>query len=169
MDAVMIDNLDNLYYINDIFELEIQEFNEEIGDLLLRIVLLPIVIGGFTSYDRKPYHISISLSTYILIQTIQMLKYKPLIDTLVATIFLTEICEEIIELILDPPPLIIIKRDKRSIDTLKIGFFMIEALDNLEKPESLIANPVRTVLLSFLRSRDDTLVTLILKLIDVVM
>mmetsp|Transcript_13741 Transcript_13741/g.13762 ORF Transcript_13741/g.13762 Transcript_13741/m.13762 type:complete len:192 (-) Transcript_13741:181-756(-) len=170
LDQIIKDHVDNLYFMNDIFEQGITEINQELADLLLRHIILPVLVGSLGSERHMQHHLGIPLAAYLIIQILKTIRHPPLINTLAACLFLKEVREELLTLTMNSPPLQALAGGSRdlspSTDAIRLGSQMLDYLDYLKEPENLRHNTIRDVIFSFLRSRDDNLVTLTVLIIQ---
>lgn len=163
LDQIMRDHVDNLYYINDIFAQDIPKINHGLADLLLRHVILPVLVGSLGSEKHQQHHLDIPLSAFFIAQILKIIKHPPLINSLAACLFLREVRQELLTVVLGVLPMQVSIIPNESDDIL------LEDLEYLDESENLKHNTIRDVVFSFLRSRDDNLVTLTLLMIQGVM
>ena len=74
---------EDLYYIHDILEFQIAEFNELLTNLLIKNLFYPVVIASLGSIHKGSFHISIPLAAIFLHQTFRIVKNAELINSLV--------------------------------------------------------------------------------------
>ena len=169
IDSLLTEQVDNLYYLNDIFNQDIPEYSQDLGNTFLRFLALPMIVGTLSAEVSKPHHIYIPLATYFLVHVLGILKHPPVINTLVSCLFLKEIRQELLEACLGQfpyPPNSQDHKPPKQFDLIKLGALMVDYLEKLDEPENMTKNPIRNSVLSFLRSRDDNLITLSLLVID---
>ncbi len=151
----------------------------KLADILMKYLVLPAILGGISSVRRKEYHLSITISTFILVQILNIIKYPPVVNLVSCVLLLKEIRREVLDTISNNPPLapasysfecrfdqtVFVKEEEQpSENIVRIGALMLDYIDNIEEPENLTPNETRTFLFQFLRSRDDNLITLTLLL-----
>jgi Uncharacterised conserved protein/CLEC16A C-terminal len=144
LETVTSECLDLLYHLNDIFSKGREVFCIKLSDVLLKGLILPILVSGLIAVKLKPYHVSMHISLFMLSQIISIIKYPPLIDPVISLIFDNLIWESYYNVIVSPP-----NRDSPL----------------LVKSTSLIENPVKTTIFSFLRCKEDNLTGLSLHLL----
>ena len=136
LDCVIGESLDLLYHFNDIFSQNREIFNLKLSDVLLKVLILPILIGSLIEKKLNPYHLPIPLALYMLSQILNILKYPWLTETLISLFFDPLICQSYYDVILSPP--------NRDSPPLQIS-------------ETKIENPVSLEIFSYLRCKEDNL------------
>ena len=91
LEDVIAEALDLLYHLNDIFSQQREIFSHKLTDVLLKVLILPILGGTLIAEKLKPYHISIPISLLMFSHMIHIIKYQPLLESLVSLIFDSQI------------------------------------------------------------------------------
>lgn len=152
---------EDLYYINDIFQLQIIEFNEILTNLLLKNLIYPVAIGSLGIVHHNSFHVSIPLAAMFLYNTLKIVKYPDLINSLVVGLLVKSISSELLELIQDTPSPNLDPKE----DYLYYLNLMLDYLEGFGDLEDLKSNPVPEAVFSFLTSKDNNLVGVILILV----
>ncbi|CAG9312336.1 CLEC16A_1 [Blepharisma stoltei] len=161
---IITDNLDNLLYVNDIFEIGREEFNKELADYFMKIAMFPVIVGGIGAIERKEYQTSIPVSLFLASQIMKIIKYSIVQNCLAYILFSENLESSVLNLALNPEPLVEIQRRKNEQKEERYWYF-INSLSYLQITSNSLPNPIRSDLYAFLRSKDSTLITLSLLLI----
>ncbi|OMJ90324.1 hypothetical protein SteCoe_7351 [Stentor coeruleus] len=153
--------LEDLYYIHDIYELQINEFAEILTNLLMKNLIYPIAIGSLGSIVHNSFHVSIPLAAVFLNQIVRIIKHTHVVNSVVLGLLVkrTPIC--LIGLLNDVPSLNSYSND----EFLDAVMTFLDYLDGFAICGELVDNPVPDVIYSFLSSRDNNLVCVILMLL----
>ena len=162
LESSLSENLEDLYYINDIFELHIPEFNEILATLLIKNLIFPIIIGSLGSIQHNSFHISIPLAAVYLYQTLRIIKNADFTNCVVMGLLVKTLPAEFLEFLQDCPSPNLRPND----DYLYQVNLMLEYLEGFSEIENLGENPIPDVIFSFLTSKDNNLVGVILMLLD---
>ena len=162
LEASLSEILEDLYYINDILELQIAEFCEILTSLFLKTLIYPIAIGSLGSVQHSSYHISIPLSATFLHQTLQIIRHADLVNSLVMGLLLSPVHPDLVQWLHESPSPSLAPK----LDLVYLVSLTLDSLEGFEKLENLCANPVPDIVFSFLTSRDNNLVGVILMLLN---
>lgn len=172
------EQIDHLYYLNDLCDVGHTALMNAIGEELLKQLILPMIAGslGVTGSERGA--VSIQLAEFMFVQIVTVLKHHTVVNGLIAAVFLREISPELLQLCvgeIPPAPLFLSYSDPTSVTTLmkpdlkyshspkQAKRTVIQVLDwiqGLSQLPSLVPNPIRAELITFLRSKDDNLLIL---------
>eukprot|EP00357_Protocruzia_adherens_P011453 CAMPEP_0115007838 /NCGR_PEP_ID=MMETSP0216-20121206/21487_1 /TAXON_ID=223996 /ORGANISM="Protocruzia adherens, Strain Boccale" /LENGTH=844 /DNA_ID=CAMNT_0002374995 /DNA_START=193 /DNA_END=2727 /DNA_ORIENTATION=+ len=99
---LIADQIDTLYYIQDIFALDIPELNDAISNALLSYAILPVLVGSICATEVRPV-INITLAIFLLLQIYHCINYKPLLNTISATLLCPKVKGNIVEYVKKMP------------------------------------------------------------------
>lgn len=164
LESSLSEVLEDLYYVNDIFGLQIVEFSEILTELLLKSLIFPIAIGSLGSVQHFVYHISIPLAAVFLYQTLHIVKHADLVNSLVMGLLVPQLPPDLVEALQESPsPGLQVKNDIIwSVNS------MLDHLEGFDQIPFLVQNSIPEVIFSFLTSKDNNLVGVILMLLNAV-
>eukprot|EP01114_Cavostelium_apophysatum_P008324 TRINITY_DN2072_c1_g1_i4.p1 TRINITY_DN2072_c1_g1~~TRINITY_DN2072_c1_g1_i4.p1 ORF type:complete len:842 (-),score=215.14 TRINITY_DN2072_c1_g1_i4:51-2576(-) len=81
--------LDFFFYLHDIFNLGISALSEVLSEHLLQCLLIPQFVGSLTKDVELEDRLSPQLAVFLLAQTFFIFTYKPLVNSLAATLVVT--------------------------------------------------------------------------------
>lgn len=148
------ENLDLLYYLSDIFELEKEKLNECIFNALIASVIDPILISSFT--DCKKGIISINLALYLISIIIKTFKSNLLVEYLLMKILSPKSLKREFQMISNLNDLSI-SEIKETLGIEKKGKSPLEYLDILKSSlennneEMLVENKTKEIIFYFMK------------------
>lgn len=143
------DEVDTIYFINDIFAVGFLDLSAKLVDVLLKFIILPKIIGSLISDSNRNSRLSISLSLFLLVKFLRIFKHPALIDLLISILIHKDIQITFIEYVNTEPPV------KYPQPSQGLSLFTAHSTEMTE-------NTVRKTLYEILRSRDSDLITLTL-------
>jgi len=157
LESKLFDLTESIYYLNDI--LEIKECSEYVSNLFLKELVLPVLVGSLGSEKCLNCHIRIHIAAFLLAQIFQVVKHTPFLDALAMSVYLHITTPELLQASLSPL--------NSEANVLKNSAQLIEFLEYPEQSAlEVVDNPVSGVMSSYLRSRDESLITLNLHIIQ---
>lgn len=153
--------LEDMYYIHDIYELQISEFADILTNLLLKNLIYPVAIGSLGCIVHNSFHVSIPLAAVFLNQVIRIIKQPHIVNSVVLGLLVKKIPMCLIGLLNDVPS----PNPYTDDEFLDAVMTFIDFLDGFAICGELFDNPVPDVIYSFLSSRDNNLVCVILMLL----
>lgn len=160
LESTLSEISEDLYYINDVLELQIKEFNESLCNILIKTLIYPIAISSLGSINHSAHHLSIPLSGTILYHILKIVKNPDLNNALTMGILSKLIPEPLASLLQEAPSPNIRQSDKY----LEASLHFLDKLEGFPSSEALVPNQVPDIIFSFLTSKDNNLIgtTLIL-------
>lgn len=166
---------DNLYYLNDLCEIDHTPLLTLLCDEFLHYLLFPLICGSLGPYTGRKTALTIPLAEYMFVQTVTVLRHKDVINALTAAIFLKEVSEKLVGNCLGempPAPVafhytyrphdFVAPHSPRSKDqhstALSESLKVINWVQGTDEIGDKVANPIRSEVLGFLRSKDDNLI-----------
>ena len=169
---------DNLYYLNDLCDIEHPALLNVLGEELLHYLLFPLICGSLGPYTGHKTALTIQLAEYMFVQTVTILRHSAVINGLAAALFMKEISPSLVEICLgEMPPAppafaytyrphdFVAPRSPRHKDSpqwnaLKEAVKVVGWAQGTEDLSERVTNPIRSEVLSFLRSKDDNLIVI---------
>jgi hypothetical protein len=182
IDELLNEQLDSLLYLSDIFQINDPAISGCLADAFLRLLALPLIAGSLGAERRYKEHLGIPAATYFLVQIFTHIKHPSVVNTLLVAMFLPQIPASLHTAIQSHPPLppasysnecsVLHSSDIELVVLVTSGpgeipDLTVESADDLGV--SLQANSVRDIFVSYLRSKDNNLVLLILLVIQAVL
>lgn len=116
-----------IYYLNDLFALQVTGLAEALSGLLLRQVLLPVVVGGLAAEHCQSFSLSPPVSCHLLAHFFYILEHSAVLSPLVKLLLSAQVEETLLSACYSVP----------ECSTESISFV---------EEEKTIENPVRKVL-----------------------
>lgn len=138
--------IDTLYYVNDMVEEIDPIFTDNLCNTLF-MVLGPVLVGSINSEVHLPYHVSIHVAYYMLIQIFNVFKNSWIVDSFSKCLLCPQVPCLLVDICNEPPPLA---------PPTMISF----------DQSVCVNNPIRNSMFGFLRCKDDNLVLLSLLVIQ---
>jgi len=150
------ENIDILYYLNDIFHLEKVKLNDCICNALIQATFNPILISSFT--DSKKGVLSLKLALYLIPLILKTLNNQNLNEWLIMKLFASKSMknEVYLKITTNNFSMQALKEalglEMKGKSPLENSKSLKEILMNVNKNEvSLIENPTRSIILSYLK------------------
>ena len=165
LEMIISEISEDLYYVNDILGLNIKEFTQTLGNILIKSLIFPVAISSLGSIPRYHFHISIPLAGNFLYHLLRIVKNHLVINATVLGIIGKAIPDELLVLLqesLSPN----IRQDDQYLEVVSK---YLENLEGFSSNMALVANTVPEVIFSFLTSKDNNLTGTILILLYTIM
>lgn len=164
LESTLSEISEDLYYINDILELQIKEFNDSLCNTLIKSLIYPVVISSLGSINHSPHHLSIPLSGTFLYYLLKIVKNPSLANTLTMGILSKLIPEDLSNLLQEAPSPNLRQNDQY----IEASSRFLEILEGFPTKEKIVPNQVPDIIFSFLTSKDNNLIGTTLILIHTV-
>lgn len=169
---------DNLFYLNDLCDIEHPALLNVLGEELLHYLLFPLICGSLGPYTGHKTALTIQLAEYMFVQTVTILKHREAINGLAAALFMKEISPSLVEICLGempPAPAAFAytyrphdfvasssprHKDSPQWNALNEALKVVGWAQGTEDLPERVSNPIRNEVLGFLRSKDDNLIVI---------
>lgn len=140
-----------IYYLNDLFALQVTGLAEALQGLLLRQVLLPVVVGGLAAEHPQSFSLSLPVSCHLLSQFFYVLERSAVLSPLVKLLLSAQVEETLLSACYSVP-----EHSTESVSLLE--------------GEKTVENPVHKVLFyTILQSGNNNWLCLALSLIQLIL
>lgn len=146
VEETLKDCIENIYYFNDIFELNNENLTSKFSDIVLHHFIIPVLLSSLIEIDSNINEVYKNVALYILAQLILHLTSKSIVSQIQSFLFSDKVPQYLCELLKSPPI-----RCSSSIKTNKI----------------LIKNPVSLTIFNILSHNEESTLCLCLYLIHV--
>ncbi|OMJ75593.1 hypothetical protein SteCoe_25248 [Stentor coeruleus] len=161
LEKTLAEIYEDLYYIHDIYDLQINEFEDMLTNLLMKNLIYPIAIGSLLEESKGPFCISIPLAEIFLCEIVRVVKHVHVVNSLVLGLLVRKIPGCLVELLSEiPSPNL--RPDDGFLDVV-ISF--LDYLDGFTIVGGLVDNPVPDILFGFIKSQDCELICITITLI----
>lgn len=152
---------EDLYYIHDIYDLQINEFEDILTNLLLKNLIYPVAIGSLILESRGPFCVAIPLAEIFLSEIVRVVKHAHIVNSLVLGLLVRKIPACLVGLLSEVP-----SPNLRPDDGfLDVVMSFLDYLDGFAIVGELVDNPVPDTFFGFIKSQDCELICVTLILI----
>jgi hypothetical protein len=152
--------IEDLYYINDIYELSISEFEDILIGLLLKIIVFPVAVRALGCVGQRPDCISVSLAAVFLQYAIRVIKSPVLVNAVAVGLFVRQVPVEIVLLVEGKSSTVALN----DVFRLQLASFL-EHLAGSGNYNDLTPNPAPAAVFSLFMSKDMDVVGAVLMLV----
>ena len=153
LEMVLSEVSEDLYYVNDILGLNIKEFTQTLGNILIKSLIFPVAISSLGSISRCHFHISIPLAGNFLHHLLRIVKNQLVVNAAVLGVIGKSIPDELLDLLQESPSPNIREND----EYIEIVSKYLDYLEGFSSNLTLVPNTVPEVIFSFLTSKDNNL------------